>query len=238
MIIMQMEATVGVLRPTSTLVGNIIHELSERIIAGEWQAGDFLPPQKALAAQLGVGVSTIREATQVLVSMGLVESRPGKGTWVREREPEADTPAGALRLRLNELQASTIFETRLVIEIPMTEYAAERATLEDIAAIRSSLEAMETAVSDIDAFARADLAFHKAVARASHNDLLTQFYLLTSELLADFISELDRLPGVREEAMAAHRALAHAIERHDIQGARESALGHLGRIGRLIHHYG
>lgn len=227
----------GVLRPTSTLVGNIIHELSERIVAGEWQPGDLLPPQKALAAQLGVGVSTIREATQVLVSMGLVESRPGKGTWVREREP-GDGSAGALRLRLSELQASTVFETRLVIEIPMTEYAAERATLEDVAAIRSALADMEAAVSDIDAFARADLAFHMAVARASHNDLLKQFYQLTSELLADFISELDRLPGVQEEAMAAHRALTHAIERHDVQIARESALGHLGRIGRLIHHYG
>ena len=228
----------GVLRPTSTLVGHIINELSERIIAGEWQPGDYLPPQKALATELGVGVSTIREATQVLVSMGMVESRPGKGTWVRERPAEDDAPAGTLRLRLSELQASTVFETRLVIEVPMTEYAAERATAEDIAAIQYALEEMERAIADIDVFARADLAFHLAVARASHNDLLAQFYQLASQLLADVIEELDRLPGVQEEAMAAHRSLARAIERHDVQGARESALGHLGRIGRLIHHYG
>ena len=228
----------GVLRPTSTLVGHIINELSERIVAGEWQPGDYLPPQKALAAELGVGVSTIREATQVLVSLGMVESRPGKGTWVRERPAEDDAPAGTLRLRLSELQASTVFETRLVIEVPMTEYAAERATAEDIAAIQCALQDMERAVADIDVFARADLAFHLAVARASHNDLLAQFYQLASQLLADVIEELDRLPGVQEEAMAAHRSLAHAIERHDVQGARESALGHLGRIGRLIHHYG
>jgi GntR family transcriptional regulator, transcriptional repressor for pyruvate dehydrogenase complex len=233
-----MEAAVGVLRPTSTLVGHIINELSERILAGEWQPGDLLPPQKALAGELGVGVSTIREATQVLVSMGMVESRPGKGTWICERMAQEEPPAGALRLRLSELQASTVFETRLVIEVPMTEYAAERATSEDIAQIQSALQEMEEAVSDIDAFARADLAFHLAVARASHNDLLTQFYQLASELLAEVIEELDRLPGVKEEAMAAHRSLARAIERHDIQGARESALGHLGRIGRLIHHYG
>ncbi|HUW15240.1 MAG TPA: winged helix-turn-helix domain-containing protein [Anaerolineae bacterium] len=72
----------------STLVGDVVNELREAILAGEVPPGEFLPSRKELAARFGVGLSTVHKAIEVLAAVGLVESRPGKGTWVRDEALE------------------------------------------------------------------------------------------------------------------------------------------------------
>ena len=54
------------------------------IVGGQLRPGEYLPPQRELAARFGVGASTMREAVQTLIAVGLLQSHPGKGTWVRE----------------------------------------------------------------------------------------------------------------------------------------------------------
>mgnify|MGYP001131815656 CR=1 FL=1 len=81
--------------PRHSLVTNLTHELRQMILDGQIQPGEYLPSQKDLAARFGVGLSTIHEAVQVLVAGGLLQARPGKGTWVN---PEF-TPV-TVRLRL------------------------------------------------------------------------------------------------------------------------------------------
>jgi GntR family transcriptional regulator, transcriptional repressor for pyruvate dehydrogenase complex len=218
---------------THTLVSDVSREISQMIITGKYKPGDFLPPHKELAAQMGVGASTIREAVQVLAGMGLLESHPGRGTWVRGEGLDSLIHPAAIKARLGELHAWTVYETRLVIEVPLTQFAAKRATAPEIARIWAALAAME-ASQDLEEFVRADLEFHLAVATASHNDLLKQFYLLSRDLLAEVIAELLKLPNVKEDAINVQRAIAAAIERHDAEGARLAALQHMGDVGRLL----
>ncbi len=59
------------------------------IVGGQLRPGEFLPPQRELAALFGVGASTMREAVQTLIAVGLLQSHPGKGTWVREDSASA-----------------------------------------------------------------------------------------------------------------------------------------------------
>jgi len=220
--------------PKNTLVTYAARELSQMILKGEFSPGQFLPPQKDLAGQLGVGASTLREAIQGLVAMGVLESHSGKGTWVRRDALENLATPAALKARLTSLHAGMVLETRAVIEVSITELAAQRATPADVERIRSALNAMIAAVDDDDAFVKADLEFHSGVAEASHNELLIQFYHLARKLLAEVIAELVKLPSVKQDAIAVQTAIVQAIERHDADEARIEAVKHMNDVARLL----
>ena len=216
------------------LVDQVAHGLRQMILAGEVLPGEFLPSRKVLAWRLGVGVSTIHEAVQALTAVGLVESRPGKGTWVRADALETLIHPAAVETRLGELQARQIYEARAVIEVALTERAARRATADDLQRIWRALAQMEQVLGDDDAFVEADVAFHIAVAQAGHNELLEQFYHLSRKLLAKTIAELVRLPRVKDQALTIQRRIAQAIDEHDPVRARQAALEHMAIIEELL----
>ncbi len=206
------------------------------IVSRKYPPGAFLPPQKNLAAQFEVGLSTIHEAMQVLTALGLIESHAGKGTWVRRDSTSALLHPEAVRSRLSELNAQQLYEARSVIEVGLIKLAAQRATEDEIRQILSAVRAVEAAPND-ETFVKADQAYHLAVARAGHNELLEQFYHVARELLEEMASELITLPAVKEESMPLQAAVAKAIEQHQVQKAEKAALAHMRYIARLLKRY-
>jgi GntR family transcriptional repressor for pyruvate dehydrogenase complex len=93
---------------------------------------------------------------------------------------------------------------------------------------------METRVEDNQAFVEADLEFHLAVARASHNELLEQFYHLSRKLIAEVIGEMLKLPNVKEKSIPIQRAIAQAIDRGDPDQARRAAVDHMEHVERWL----
>jgi GntR family transcriptional repressor for pyruvate dehydrogenase complex len=217
-----------------TLVDEVAQNLRDMILSGEIGPGEFLPSRKDLAVRFGVGISTVHEAVQALTAVGLLTSRPGKGTWVRHDAFETLIHPAAVETRLGELEARRLCEARAVIEVALTELAAQRATETDTQQIWQALEWMEATLDDDEAFVDADVAFHIAVARAGHNELLEQFYYLARKLLAVTIGDLIRLPRVKEEAVVIQRQIVRAITAGDAAGARRAALDHMEIIERLL----
>jgi GntR family transcriptional repressor for pyruvate dehydrogenase complex len=217
----------------STLVDDVTAELRRMILEQEIKPGEFLPARKDLAARFGVGLSTIQEAIQALAAVGMLESRPGKGTWVREDALDMLIHPSAVETRLGELGVRQLYDARLVVEVGLTELAAQHATPEDIDKIWAALEAMKASVDDA-AFIEADLAFHIAVARAGHNQLLEQFYHLSRKLLEEVIAELIKMPSVKENAIRIQGEIAQAIEDQDVERARQATLDHMDIIEALI----
>ena len=217
-----------------TLVDQVTRELRQIISGGEIKPGEFLPSRKDLAARFGVGISTVHEAVQALTAVGLLESHPGKGTWVREDSVETLFSPTAVQTRLGELQGRKICEARATIEVALTEMAAKRATPDDIQKIWAALTEMEGTLDDNQAFVEADVSFHIAVAQAGHNELLEQFYHLSRRMLAGTITELVRLPGVKEDALVIQRAIAEAIAQHDARRARRAAEEHMIIVEQLL----
>jgi GntR family transcriptional repressor for pyruvate dehydrogenase complex len=218
----------------STLVDRVTDEIRRMILSGEIEPGEFLPTRKELAAQFDVGLSTVHEAIQALTAVGMLESRPGKGTWVRDDMDTLIHPA-AVKTRLGELDDQQIYDARSVIEVALTEFAAQRATPEDIERIGAAMRALEAAVQDDEAFVEADLEFHLAVAKAGRNELLEQFYHLSRKLLAEVIAAMmGRVPGVKEDSIRLQRVIAQAIEQHDAQKARLAAVDHMKYFARCL----
>ena len=218
----------------SSLVDDTAERLRQMISSGQLQPGDYLPPQKELAARFGVGASTIHEAIQVLVAVGLLESRAGKGTWVCEDATEGLIHPDAVRARLGQLKSETLYDARAVIEVALTEFAAARRTGEEAGAIRSAMDRMRANVDDLDAYMAADIDFHAAVARAGHNDLLSQFYVLAHTLLEEVGRELVSHRRVLVESLEYQEAICAAVEAGDPARARRAAERHMQYIKHLL----
>jgi GntR family transcriptional repressor for pyruvate dehydrogenase complex len=211
----------------STLVDDTVDKIREMIFDGIIMPGELLPPRRKLAEQFGVGISTIHEAIQSLSAVGLVESRPGKGTWVRDDALDSVIHPSIITNRFGEIDAKTIYEAREFLEVALAELAARKATPEDIERIWGALRRAHEVIADDDDFVSADWDFHLAIAEAAHNELLQAFYHLARELLLSFIQDAIRLPKVKEEATEYHMAQAQAIEEHDAHKARQAALDHM-----------
>jgi GntR family transcriptional repressor for pyruvate dehydrogenase complex len=223
-------------RRQNTFAEEIAAELRSMILAGRLQPGDFLEPQKVLAERFGVGLSSVREAIQLLSAVGLVESHPGKGTWVCKTALNSLFSAEEVKARLGALNARQVYEARMVVEAALTRLAAGRATPEDIRPVWTALAEMKAAEND-DAFLQADLDFHLAVARAGHNTLLEQFYYLSRELLAEVISHVIMLPYVKEESIPLQENIARAIAAHDVEQAVAAEQAHIEYIERMLDTY-
>src|SRR5829696_1945154 len=101
------------------LVDQAIASLRDRVLAGVWAVGERLPAEPALAADLGVGRSTVREAVRALAHAGVLEVRQGAGTFVR-----AAPAAAELALRLQRAQALEVYEVRRALEVEAAALAA------------------------------------------------------------------------------------------------------------------
>jgi GntR family transcriptional repressor for pyruvate dehydrogenase complex len=214
----------------NTLVDDTAERIRQMILTGEVQPGEFLPSRKELAARFDVGLSTVHEAIQALTAVGLVNSRPGKGTWVRPDGLDSPIHPAAVKAQLGTLDAQMLYEARLVTEVALTEFAARRASPQDVERIWNALEAMEATVEEDGEFVEADWEFHLAVAKAGDNALLETFYHVSRRLLVDVLSDLVKLPRIKEDAIRLQRAIADAITRHDPERARQAALDHMRSI--------
>jgi len=211
----------------STLVDHTADQIRQMIFAGQIKPGDLLPSRKELATQFGVGIATIHEAIKSLYAVGLVESRPGKGTWVSHNALQSVIHPSMILNRFGPIDLRSVYEARMALEVALAELAAQKATEEEIRQMLTHLAEAQTVISDDAEFVRIDWDFHMTVAQATHNVLLQAFYTLSRELLLELITEVIKLPLVKEEASAIHIEEARAIARHDVDAARAAARRHM-----------
>lgn len=220
--------------PRDTLTDQVIHEIRRMILSGQLQPGEMLPAQPELARQLGVGVATVRRAIAALCAVGLLDSQPGRGTTVNPDGLAVLQASALLAGPLDPIHTTAVYEARQIIEIPLTQLAAQRATPEELEEIRHALEDMEAAIDDDAAFTAADLRYHYAVARASHNDLLAQFYQVSRTLLSEVIEKVVSLRGIKEEALRLQWETYEAIAMHDPERAGAAASEQLQQVLDLL----
>jgi DNA-binding FadR family transcriptional regulator len=158
----------------SSLVPQVIEQLRAQISSGEWSVGTRIPPEADLAATLGVGRNTLREAVLALVHAGLLERRQGSGTYV----VGARELAGAVARRVADAHVAEVLEVRRALEVESARSAALRRTPEDLIALDGALARREAAwrAGDVAAFVDADVVLHQTVVAAAHNGILAELY--------------------------------------------------------------
>ncbi|MGO2140058.1 MAG: FadR/GntR family transcriptional regulator [Leucobacter sp.] len=220
----------------SSLADQAADVLLERIRAVEWELGSKLPGETTLAAQLGVGRSTAREAIRQLAGLGVLTSRQGSGVFVTALDARDDWD---LVLRRSDILA--IIEARTAIEAESAELAATRRTPADLRAIRRTLAARAVHRDDIAAHVDADTAFHRAVVQAAGNPILLELFDGFTPRIRPAMIEMLRLRGAfgsndfsGSQDHDHHVDLADAIAARDAARAATVARAHLRSLGEAL----
>lgn len=146
--------------------------IRELIASGRLSAGQRLPSEPKLAAELGLSRSSLREAIRGLTQARVLEVRRGDGTYVSSLEPEH--LLGDLNFALDLMQDTTLldaFEVRRLLEPAATGLAARRVTDEQVEALRESLEAMRRAEA-VEELITLDCDFHNKIVAVTGNAML------------------------------------------------------------------
>jgi DNA-binding FadR family transcriptional regulator len=222
---------INVSRITAPKASDVLaDELRARIRSGEWPEGLALPAERDLSAQSGLSRTTVREALRMLEVDGLIEIRPGRGGGARVRRPAGDEFTRQLELFIwgRNISAEHLHDVRTALEALGAEGAARHRTLDDLTELAARTEAVENAVGDLKDYLDANLAWHLAVVRASHNELLVSFM----EVLSTAIHEATEIEAfdsedVRASTLKIHRAILAAIVAGDADAARRRMSRHV-----------
>ncbi len=220
------------------LSDRVAEQLRDLINERRLQPGDRLPAERALALELGISRTALREAIAQLASQGLLRARVGGGTYVQGPPPPERMVVEPLLPYLPLFQGDPeyrfdVLEIRHALEGATAWHAAQRATDPDRARIREAFEAMMAAHGKHDPAgeARADAAFHLSIAEASHNLILLQVMRGLFELLQSNISQnrekLYTSPRTFEPLSVQHREMMEAVLAGDPERARNAAQDHL-----------
>ena len=216
-----------------TVAEGVREVIAARILSRELEPGSRLPSERALCEQFGVARTSVREAMQGLVSLGLIERRANRA-YIVEHLPQVQLNGNDGRKR----RVRELFEVRQVVEIPIARLAACRASDAERAHI-AELAASFDADMALDDFRCLDREFHWAIALACGNATLAEVY---GKVLASLFQsrEFDELLGAQSNrrvvteiitsATEAHRAIAQAIADGEWSVVIDAAEHHLDQV--------
>ncbi len=227
--------------PDATLADRVTALIAADIRSRAYPVNTRLPSEQSMTEQYGVSRTVVREAIARLKSEGLVETRQGSGTVVRDLKV-----SDAFRLGLGAPSVDDdpargvlrILELRRGIEAEMAALAAERRTAAEMTQIQQALRAIAAAVKEGGDGVQEDLAFHIAISRAAHNAHYTDLLGLLTRALHDAIrltrTNEARRADLAAQVLAEHEAICEAIRSRDAAAARTAAFLHMHNTAARI----
>jgi GntR family transcriptional regulator, transcriptional repressor for pyruvate dehydrogenase complex len=218
----------------------ICRHLEKLILEGVLRPGERLPAERELAQELSVSRQSLREALQKLERAGLVETRHGGGSYVRNAIVEAITSPLADVFQRHPEAALDFIELRGTLEGMSAYYAALRGTEADRELLAERFQMMEEAhrLDDSSEEAERDADFHIALAEASHNIILLHVMRGLLGLLRNDIifnrKQLYSRPGARDLLLRQHRAIFDAVMAGDPETARTAAQVHMSHVDNVL----
>jgi GntR family transcriptional regulator, transcriptional repressor for pyruvate dehydrogenase complex len=207
----------------------VVGFVRDLIRRGRLRPGDRLPPERTLAARVGVSRPTVRMGLHALAAMGAVQSRHGSGTYIPAGPPVLGAEPLSLLAALHGFSSRQMWDARRILEVGAVGLAAHAATPRQLAIIAAEAAEVFEAIDDPQRFLAHDIAFHRAVASASGNPIIATFVEMVSSLYYERrrvtvarASELDR-----REAAQAHQRIYEAVHRRDADAARRTMNDHL-----------
>jgi len=218
--------------------GRLIFHFEHSIRNGALCAGDRLPSEEQLGNQFGLSRPAVREALQSLRTKGLIQSRNGSGSYVAKdpgTRPLRDSMELYSALRRDGRSFLELLDLRMMIEC----FCVKLLATSDTAAVReklaSHLQKMENATGDVEAFGKADLAFHLAIIEGAQHELFFNIMRgLLPELGARFMRETYIGEGLVEKILQEHRAILRALKQGDPTLAAKLLKFHLNASRRHL----
>jgi GntR family transcriptional repressor for pyruvate dehydrogenase complex len=218
----------------TTLTASAFEQLISHVVGGSWKAGDRIPPERELCAQLGIARTSLREALKAMELVGMVDSRVGDGTFVCPRSEFLSRPLLWAFTGTDSTEFEDIMEARIIIEENLAGLAAQRATEEEVAAVAEAVQTMQSSIARNEPILEADMAFHLAIARASHNNVLAKSVQLLRNLMRQWLYYKVMMPQAAPIILKRHLAIYRAISQHKPLAARREMRLHLEEAAEMV----
>lgn len=208
----------------------VFDQLRELIYRGKLKPGEKLLTERELAKAMNVSRTTIRDAIQRLVTMGLIVQRQGQGTFVKAYDENLKNPL-VKAIEAQDVSLNDLLEVRIGLECNAASLAALRADESDIAAMTQSMGEMQDFVKSGRLGTQADTAFHMAIAYAAKNPLhiliMRNFYDYLFHNIRENLQSLYEIPENREIIKQQHSDILDTIKSRNPQKAYTAMQTHI-----------
>jgi len=213
------------------LYEQIVSQIEQRIEAGDLKVGDQLPSERELAEQFAVSRTAVREAVKALRQKGLLEIRPGRGTFITNGTSDTVRNSLGMLMKIGITKGSgDLVEVREILEPEIAALAATRMTDEYISAMQEAVNIMDTALDNVDVFVEADLDFHLALAEGTQNLIIPILMDSIIDLLREQRKRTGLTKGGLQRGQVHHKKILDAVTRRDAQAARQAMQDHLKQV--------
>jgi len=209
----------------------VLQRIERDLAAGALGVGDRLPGERALAEDLSVSRSSVREAIRVLEAMGVVRTAVGSGpdSGATVVADPISSIGAALRLHTatRHLPMADLVDTRILLESWALREAAQRRPRPDLTALDATLDAMDDTTLTAEQFVRLDASFHVALSELAGNVVVAAMMAALRDSIHGYVVAgvplLDDWSTVAGTLRCEHRAILEAVRR-----------GHAARAGELV----
>jgi GntR family transcriptional repressor for pyruvate dehydrogenase complex len=208
-----------------SVADQVFNSLKQEILDRGFEAGDKLPSEAMLGKQFGVSKATIKMALQRLATLGLIETRVGQGSFVRQFDATRYF-SQMKEFMLSDHDISQITEYRLYVEMATARLAIKRAAAENFKRMEDLLRQMEEAAAknDIVLHGKLDYQFHLEICRATGNNIFVLAYEIIGKMLRQHTTILNdgifRKINAQKPGTDIHWKLLQAIKDHDLNACR------------------
>ncbi len=216
--------------PQQTMVEMVQQQIRSLILNGSLQAGTQLPPEKEFMKQLGVSRPTLRETLHRMVGDGLIEIRPGLGTFVKTPSTTTAIHADVVTHLLSSEDLHEIQEVREILEPEVTAMAAKNASENDLNELEKILKDMADTVRDGHSTFDLAWAFHLCVARKSGNSAMAKIVEIIHEMIKISQKPLYDQDFDGQKEVQDHKELLRVIKEGNPEKARVAMEIHLNDV--------
>ena len=197
-----------------SLPEQVFRELVTAVLDGRYSPGERLPPQRALAADLGVNMASLREGIKRLEQLRLVDVKHGDAMRVRDWRTHGGLDVLAYAATADVQLMTHLFEARRLLLTEAARLAAQRRSGEQAATLSQLAEAFAQADSD-EAAQAIDLAFFGALIGAAENLVFTLILNSIRELYLGHLDAFRAIVAGRAELTPLYAEVAESIRKQD-----------------------
>jgi GntR family transcriptional repressor for pyruvate dehydrogenase complex len=205
-----------------SIADRVFDSLRKEILKQTFQVGDKLPSEGSLSRQFGVSKASVKMALQRLATLGLIETRVGQGSFVREFDPN-DYLSLLQEFLFSSSNVVQMSEYRFFMEMVSTRLAIKRGTPENFSKMENIIDQMEEAArqNNMELEGKLDYQFHLEICKATGNEIFVLAYEIIGKMIrrhSEFAKQ--KYSHNFTEGEQVHRRLMEAIKAGNIEACR------------------
>jgi GntR family transcriptional regulator, transcriptional repressor for pyruvate dehydrogenase complex len=224
------------LRPLvrQSLSDGLADRVRQLIQSEGFEPGDRLPSIADMSRRFGVGHPTLREALKKLETLGIVSIRHGSGVYVGHTNNALLISNPVFSGAFTEKLLLDLIEARIPIELTSVRLAAVNATPENLREMRSLLARAGESLDDDVELSRVNMAFHREIAVASGNSVLSQLLEVLTNVFQDEQRAILDIYGSRQKDHREHVEIFEALAARNPGLAVERMSAHLEGVREVL----